>query len=93
MAFRILWAINMPPAAVFAYFFVAGLADASISSSNIGLWLGVFLVWFAILCGSVALHRARRAALAHLVLAQGAIGAVLAALFLMMVMGSGGRWN
>lgn len=93
MAFRILWIINALPAAIFVYFFIAGVADGTVSSANMLLWLMVLAACFAILAGSFALHKAGRLGLANLVLAPGAIGAVLAALFFMIVMGSGARWN
>jgi hypothetical protein len=49
MLFRLLWAIDALVAAILAYFFFVGIADGSVSSFNIGLWL---LIAVAMLTGA-----------------------------------------
>lgn len=39
--FWTLWSVNAATAAIVVYFFLAGAADGSVSSYNIGLWLGI----------------------------------------------------
>ena len=93
MLFWALWIINGVTAAIAIWFFIAGAADGSVSSYNIGLWLGILACCFAILAGSYALRKTGHAILASLVLAPVAAGTVLYALFIAVVIGSGTSWN
>lgn len=93
MVFGILWAINALAAAILIYFFLAGVADGSVSSSNIGLWSGILVVCAVTLVGSLALRKTGHSALGNLVLSPIAIGAVLFVVFFSFLIGSGGRWN
>lgn len=58
MSFRILWGLDAAIALIFLYFFFAGLADGSISSFNIGLWLLILLAIATILGGGYGLRAA-----------------------------------
>lgn len=93
MVFGILWAVNALAAAVLGYFFLAGVADGSVSSGNIGLWLGFLVVCTVVLVASIALRRAGHPIVGNLVLTPVAIGGVLYVLFFAFLIGSGVRWN
>lgn len=93
MLFRLLLGLDVLAALVVLYFFAAGLADGSVSSFNMGLWLGLLLAVAAIVGGGVALRRAGRQHLASAMLALLAVPAALYALFLALVIFSGARWN
>jgi len=93
MAFGVLWGIDAAATGALAYFFLAGVADGSISSSNIGLWSGILAACFVILAGSVAFRKAGRPILGNLVLAPVAIAAVLYILLFGLLIASGVRWN
>ena len=93
MFFRILIGLDGAAAAVAVYFFLTGLADGSVSAFNIELWLGILAGIAAILAGGVLLHRKGHPVLANLVLAVLAVPAALYVLFMLIVIGSGARWN
>jgi len=93
MKFWILWVIDALVALGFIYFFVIGLADGSVSSFNIVLWLGILGALAVILGGSFWLKLAGHLWPAIGVLLILAIPAVLALLFFLVVMISNPRWN
>lgn len=90
---RILLGIDAFVAVVFAWFFLEGLGDGSVSSFNGLLWFGTLATLAVVLGGGIALGRRGRIAAANallLVLALPALGFVL---FFMLLVGSGGRWQ
>jgi hypothetical protein len=91
--FWILWSVNAAIAAIVLLFFFAGLADGSVSSFNIGLWLGILAAGFIILAGSVFLRGKGHAVLALLMVIPAAAAGLLYALFIILVIVSGERWN
>lgn len=91
--FWTLWFVNAAAAAIVVYFFFAGAADGSVSSYNIGLWLGILAACFIIVAGSLALRGRGQAVLALLMLMPGAAGATLYVLFIILVIATGARWN
>ncbi|MFZ5672119.1 MAG: osmoprotectant transporter permease [Pseudomonadota bacterium] len=93
MIFWILWAVNAAVAAIVVTFFLAGLADGSVSSFNIGLWLAILAAGFVILVGSLALRGKGHAVLALLLVIPAAAAGILYALFILLVIVSGERWN
>lgn len=93
LIFWISWSVNAAAAAIVVYFFLAGAADSSVSSDNIVLWLGILAYWLVILAGSLALRRRGQSVLATVILIPGAAGAMLYALFIILVITSGTRWN
>jgi hypothetical protein len=93
MMFRILLGIDIVAAAIVGYFFLAGLADGSISAFNIQLWIGLLLALTLIFGAGLALRRAGRPAWGSLVLAVLAVPTALYGLFLLAVIVSGARWN
>jgi hypothetical protein len=80
-------------AAVVVAFFVIGLADGSVSSFNITLWLGVLAVVGVVLLAGVRLRSKGRTRSAIAVLSLLALPGLLYALFMLLVIGSGARWN
>ena len=58
--FWIPWVIDLVAALVFVYFFFVGLADGSVSSFNIGLWVLVLCIAGVVVVGSLALRTAGR---------------------------------
>ena len=81
MKFWILWGWDALIAAVILYFFLVGLADGSVSSFNMGLWLTIIAVLAVVMIGSLALRTAKRLALAVMLLLVLAVPGMLFALF------------
>jgi hypothetical protein len=93
MKFWLLWGFDALIAVVVLYFFFAGLADGSVSSFNIGLWLIILLGLAGIMGGSLCLLSAGRSGIATAILLLLAIPGVLFALFLLVLMITPPRWN
>ncbi len=91
--FKILLGIDALAALIIGYFFVAGLADGSISSFNIELWIVILLVVVAIVSGGILLRKAAKPALANIVLVILAIPTVLYGIFILAVVITGTQWN
>jgi len=91
--FWILWGFDALVALVPIYFFFIGLADGSVSSFNIVLWLGIMGGLGAVLGCSLLLRRLGHLALAVGVLLVLATPAVLSLLFFLVVLISNPRWN
>lgn len=79
--------------AVVVVFFVIGLADGSVSAFNAGLWFAMLAVCAVSVGGGRALASRGRVGLALALLAVTAVPGVIGALFLLVVLMSGGRWN
>ena len=92
MTYRILLAIDILTALVIVYFFLAGLADGSVSSFNMHIWLGILAALGAVFGIATALRRASHPIFANLVLAILAVPALLYVLFIAMFVLSGARW-
>ncbi|MDZ4709238.1 MAG: osmoprotectant transporter permease [Saprospiraceae bacterium] len=92
--FWVVWVIVALTALVFLYFFIIGLADHSVSSFNIKLWMVTLIVFPVILAGSYWLKNHQYIKIAIGLLLIPAIPAVLYLLFLLVVLFSGPvRWN
>jgi hypothetical protein len=85
--FWILWGFDALIALVFLYFFAIGLADGSVSSFNMGLWLLILAVLAAVLLGSWQLVRHNQFVVAKIVLSVIAIPGFLYGLMVLMMMG------
>jgi high-affinity Fe2+/Pb2+ permease len=81
--FRILLVIDALVALVVAYFFVVGIADSSVSSFNITLWLGMLAIVAAVLGGGWMLNKSGQRAAANTVLAILAIPGLLFGVFIL----------
>ncbi len=93
LLFRILLAAATIVALVIVYFFVIGVADGSVSSFNIGLWLAILGITAGALVGGVMLNASGRRALADLVLAVLAVPGLAFGLFVLMMLIMQPRWN
>jgi hypothetical protein len=91
--FWIPWGIDAAIAAVAVYFFFVGLADGSVSSFNMGLWLAILLGLGGILGGSVWLKAAGRRGLAMVLLLVLAVPGLLCGLFFLALLIAAPRWN
>jgi hypothetical protein len=91
--FRIFWGIDAIVAAIAIYFFFVGLADGSVSSFNIGLWFVILVALAAALGGGLALHRSGRQPAALVLVTLLAIPAIVAGLFVLLVVITNPRWN
>jgi hypothetical protein len=93
MLFRIVWGIAIVVALVGVAFFVIGIADGTVSSFNILLWMALLAGVAAVVFGSWALRRKGHIAPAIVLAAVLAVPGMLYALFLVVAVTSGVRWN
>lgn len=91
--FWFLWAVDALVALVFVYFFFIGIADGTVSSFNIGLWLVILLVLGAVLLGSYGLRRAGRTGWAIALALVLAVPGLLYGLFFLILILSNPTWN
>lgn len=91
--YRVLWWFDAVIAAIFVGFFFVGLADGSVSSFNMALWVGILLGLGAILYGSRALHQAGQQKTALIILWLLAVPGILGALFFLILIIAQPRWN
>ncbi len=91
--FRILAGIDCIVSLVILYFFAIGLADGTVSSFNMQLWLTILGGVAAVLIGGIALHASGRRALANCVLLLLAGPGVAFGLFFLSLLVLQPRWN
>lgn len=91
--FWVFWGIDAIVALIALYFFFIGLADGSVSSFNMGLWLVLLVVLAAVLLGSLTLKAAGNLNVAKILSGILAVPALLVLLFFIIVIASGERWN
>lgn len=91
--FRGMFLCSALTALVVLAFFVIGLADGSVSSFNLALWLALLSVVALSLWAGFALHARGRDGLAVAALAISAVPGVLAALFVLLLLVTQPRWN
>jgi len=80
-AFWFLWGVDALTALIAVYFFFIGLADGSVSSFNMGIWLTLLLALGVVVFGSLALRSAGREAWARALVIALAIPALGIGLF------------
>jgi hypothetical protein len=90
---RILLGLALLAAAILGFFFLAGLADGSVSSFNIGSWAVVLGGVAAAIVGGIVLRRAGRPRLGDAVLAVVAVPVALYLLFFLALILMEPRWN
>ncbi|MFN8354074.1 MAG: osmoprotectant transporter permease [Spirosomataceae bacterium] len=93
ITFWVLWGFDALVSLVFLYYFLIGVADGSVSSFNIGIWLLLLAIITAILLGSMWLKNHQHLFAAKGVLCIMAIPGAIAALFLLIMLISNPRWN
>ena len=92
-AFWILWGFDALIAAVFVFFFLWGIADGTVSSFNIVLWLGILAGLGTVIGGGLVLQRSGRTAGAIPLLLVPAIPGMLFVVFFVAVIALHPRWN
>ena len=93
MTFWLLWGWDAAVALVVLYFFVVGVADGSVYSFNIGLWLGILAVLAAVMGGSLFLRSSARHIAAIVLLLVLAVPGVVFGLFFLLLVLLAPRWN
>lgn len=93
LKFWITWAIDALASAIALLYFLIGLADGSVSSFNIGIWIALLAALAVVLLGSLWLNTIGRPGLGTILLLVLAVPAALYALFLLLVIISGSKWN
>jgi hypothetical protein len=91
--FRVLWGIDLVVAAIAVAFFCIGIADGSVSSFNIVLWVAVLAGVALVVLGSRALSRSGRRGPAIALAAVLAVPALLFGLMMATLIVGGVRWN
>jgi len=91
--FWIPWGIDVVIALVFVFFFFVGLADGTVSSFNMGLWLLTLAALASVVGGSLALRAAARLQTATALVMILAIPGVLVGLFFLAMIVVPVRWN
>jgi hypothetical protein len=89
----VLWGFDALVAAVVVFFFLWGVADGTVSSFNIVLWLSTLAIVGVVVGGSLALRKAGQSVAAFALLAVLAIPGLGFTLFLVAVLVFQPRWN
>jgi uncharacterized membrane protein YhaH (DUF805 family) len=93
MKFWVPWGIAATVTGIAVYFFLAGLADGSVSSFNIALWMLTLLCTLGVTAGSMILKKRGRPGLGALLALTLAIPGLAAGLFILLVLITQPRWN
>ena len=93
MKFWLLWGFDALVALGFVFFFLVGLADGSVSSFNIRLWIVILSVLGTILGGAIWMKSSGRWLLGTCLLSVLALPTFLCALFFIIMVLSHPRWN
>lgn len=91
--FKILWVIDLVAAGIIIWFFIAGLADGSVTYRNIKLWLFLLLAAGCIVWISRLLKNQGHDKLAMLAVLILALPAIVYGLFVLLMATNNGRWN
>ncbi len=91
--YRLLWGIDLLVALVAFAFFAIGIADGTVSSFSIALWLAILAGISAVVFCTRAFARRENVVAACIVAAALALPAFLFALFMTVAIVSGVRWN
>ncbi|MCX7313562.1 MAG: osmoprotectant transporter permease [Alphaproteobacteria bacterium] len=92
-AFRCFLVIDAIALLIALYFFGVGLGDGSVSSFNMGLWVMLLGGLIAIVGGGLGLNAKGQRGLALGLLAVLAVPALLAGLFMLLILILQPRWN
>jgi len=93
LKFWIPWAIDALTSAIALFHFLVGLADGSVSSFNIRIWIAILAALAVVMAGSLWLKEIGHTGLGTMLLLVLAVPAIFYALFLLVVIISGSQWN
>jgi len=93
LKFWVTWAIDALTCAIALFSFLVGLSDGSVSSFNVGIWIALLAALGVVMAGSLWLKAIGCPGLGMMLLLVVAVPAVLYALFLLVVILSGSKWN
>ena len=93
LTFWIAWTLDALLSTVIFFYFFAGLADGSVSSFNIGIWIAILAALTAVLGGSQWLKAVGHPLIGTMLLLVLAVPGVIYLLFLVVVITSGSQWN
>lgn len=93
MKLWIFWGFDAFVACVFLYFFFAGLADGTVTMSNLGLWIATLALLAGVVGGSIWLRSKGRRGAALVIALILAVPGLLAALFFVVLLITNSRWN
>ena len=91
--FWTVWSFDAAIAAIAVFFFAWGLADGTVSSFNIGIWLLLLGAIGGVVGGSLWFRSKGRSAAARALLLLLAVPGSLLALFYLVVLLTHPRWN
>ena len=91
--YRVVWGMAVIVAAIGVAFFFIGVADGTVSSFNIVLWIALLGGLAVAVFGSRALQRRGRIGAATAVAAVLAVPALLFGALLVIAVATGVRWN
>lgn len=91
--FWTLWIFNALMALIPVYFFFVGLADGTVSSRNMMLWLMILLVVAMVVGGTLLLKSSNQLAIAKTILIIATIPGIIALIFFGIVVIGKPRWN
>jgi hypothetical protein len=93
LLFRVLWGFDLVAATIALALFAIGIADGSVSSFNIVLWIALLAGLALVVFGSRALRERGRNGLAIALAGVLAVPVILFGVLFGAVMFSGARWN
>jgi hypothetical protein len=91
--FWLVWAWDGLLSLVILYFFFAGLADGSVSSFNMLLWLGILAVVGLVMLGSLVMQLKKWTIPALILVLLMAVPGCLIGLFFLILIVANPRWN
>jgi len=92
-AFWFLWGVDAQTTLIAVYFLFVGLAEGSVSSFNMGIWLALLLGLGGVAFGSLALRSAGREAWARALVIALALPTLGIGFFLAVLLVTHPRWN
>ena len=92
MTFWIPWGVDFVVALIFVYFFFIGLADGSVRSFNIGVWLVILFGLAGVVGGSLILRATARIRPATLLVSILAVPSVLIGLVYLVLLNVPARY-
>lgn len=91
--FWIFWGIDAIVSLVLLYFFFIGLADGSVSSFNIGLWILSLIVSIGLVAGALYLKSKEKLLIAKIFLGIEAVPAIFFFVFFLIMILSKPNWQ